>query len=153
MDILSGIHSVCSVYYPAGQKFTNALAAAGMYRNYSLNTGMDLSLGRAPHCWTSLYVSVFATLYFFYVKIIIVKSDYGVLYRSLLRKAERESIEANYNCLIQASLCQWALSIFLNALIKKTISRNQVADNIWKLIFKKEKDLGSCYLIDNVQKL
>ncbi|XP_052752309.1 piercer of microtubule wall 1 protein isoform X2 [Galleria mellonella] len=36
-----GIHSVPSVYFPAGQSFTNRLAAAGMYRNYSLNTGMD----------------------------------------------------------------------------------------------------------------
>lgn len=38
-----GLHSVPSVFYPAGQKFTNQLAAAGMYRNYSLNTGMDQS--------------------------------------------------------------------------------------------------------------
>ncbi|KPJ11422.1 UPF0691 protein C9orf116 [Papilio machaon] len=36
-----GVHSVTSVYYPAGQKFTNHLLASGMYRNYSLNTGMD----------------------------------------------------------------------------------------------------------------
>ncbi|XP_028174283.1 piercer of microtubule wall 1 protein isoform X1 [Ostrinia nubilalis] len=36
-----GIHSVPSVFFPAGQTFTNRLAAAGMYRNYSLNTGMD----------------------------------------------------------------------------------------------------------------
>ncbi|XP_061710262.1 piercer of microtubule wall 1 protein-like isoform X1 [Cydia pomonella] len=36
-----GIHSVPSVFYPAGQTFTNLLSAAGMYRNYSLNTGMD----------------------------------------------------------------------------------------------------------------
>ncbi|CAG5040226.1 unnamed protein product [Parnassius apollo] len=36
-----GIHSVPSVYFPAGQTFTNRLAAAGVYRNYSLNTGMD----------------------------------------------------------------------------------------------------------------
>ncbi|XP_059059043.1 piercer of microtubule wall 1 protein [Achroia grisella] len=36
-----GIHSVPSVFFPAGQTFTNHLAAAGMYRNYSLNTGMD----------------------------------------------------------------------------------------------------------------
>lgn len=36
-----GIHSVPSVFFPAGQKFTNHLAASGMYRNYSLNTGMD----------------------------------------------------------------------------------------------------------------
>ncbi|XP_073951475.1 piercer of microtubule wall 1 protein isoform X1 [Choristoneura fumiferana] len=36
-----GIHSVPSVFFPAGQTFTNRLSAAGMYRNYSLNTGMD----------------------------------------------------------------------------------------------------------------
>ncbi|XP_041976299.1 UPF0691 protein C9orf116 isoform X2 [Aricia agestis] len=28
-------------FYPAGQTFTNRLLAAGMYRNYSLNTAMD----------------------------------------------------------------------------------------------------------------
>ncbi|XP_050342536.1 piercer of microtubule wall 1 protein isoform X1 [Nymphalis io] len=36
-----GYYSVPSVFFPAGQTFTNRLAAAGMYRNYSLNTGMD----------------------------------------------------------------------------------------------------------------
>ncbi|CAH2236103.1 UPF0691 protein C9orf116 isoform X1 [Pararge aegeria] len=36
-----GYYSVPSVFFPAGQKFTNHLSAAGMYRNYSLNTGMD----------------------------------------------------------------------------------------------------------------
>ncbi|XP_049866207.1 piercer of microtubule wall 1 protein isoform X2 [Pectinophora gossypiella] len=36
-------HTVPTEYYPAGQRFTNQLAAAGMYRNYSLNTGMDRS--------------------------------------------------------------------------------------------------------------
>ncbi|XP_045446406.1 UPF0691 protein C9orf116 [Melitaea cinxia] len=36
-----GFYSVPSVFFPAGQTFTNRLAAAGMYRNYSLNTGMD----------------------------------------------------------------------------------------------------------------
>ncbi|CAH1644335.1 unnamed protein product [Spodoptera littoralis] len=36
-----GYYSVPSVFFPAGQTFTNKLSAAGMYRNYSLNTGMD----------------------------------------------------------------------------------------------------------------
>ncbi|KAG7299513.1 hypothetical protein JYU34_016476 [Plutella xylostella] len=36
-----GYHSVPSVFFPQGQKFSNHLAACGMYRNYSLNTGMD----------------------------------------------------------------------------------------------------------------
>ncbi|CAF4779547.1 unnamed protein product [Pieris macdunnoughi] len=36
-----GLHSVPTSYYPKSPSFSNYLAAAGMYRNYSLNTKMD----------------------------------------------------------------------------------------------------------------
>ncbi|XP_061377929.1 piercer of microtubule wall 1 protein isoform X2 [Danaus plexippus] len=36
-----GQHSIPSVFFPKSQKFSNQLANAGMYRNYSLNTSMD----------------------------------------------------------------------------------------------------------------
>ncbi|XP_075971135.1 piercer of microtubule wall 1 protein isoform X2 [Anticarsia gemmatalis] len=39
-----GLHSVPTVYYPKSQDFSSYLASAGMYRNYSLNTGTDHSL-------------------------------------------------------------------------------------------------------------
>ncbi|XP_064071304.1 piercer of microtubule wall 1 protein isoform X2 [Vanessa tameamea] len=38
-----GWHSVPSVYFPKNQEFSNFLAGAGMYRNYSLNTSKDPS--------------------------------------------------------------------------------------------------------------
>ncbi|XP_045493288.1 UPF0691 protein C9orf116 homolog isoform X1 [Colias croceus] len=36
-----GLHSVPTTYLPKNQHFSNQLAGAGMYRNYSLNTSMD----------------------------------------------------------------------------------------------------------------
>ncbi|XP_047527121.1 UPF0691 protein C9orf116 isoform X2 [Vanessa atalanta] len=38
-----GWHSVPTVYFPKNQEFSNFLAGAGMYRNYSLNTSKDPS--------------------------------------------------------------------------------------------------------------
>ncbi|XP_053603073.1 piercer of microtubule wall 1 protein isoform X2 [Plodia interpunctella] len=36
-----GLHSVPTTYFPKSQAFTESLAQAGMYRNYSLNTNLD----------------------------------------------------------------------------------------------------------------
>ncbi|XP_052738323.1 piercer of microtubule wall 1 protein [Bicyclus anynana] len=36
-----GYHSIPNVFFPKNQHFSNYLASAGMYRNYSLNTEMD----------------------------------------------------------------------------------------------------------------
>ncbi|ENN72347.1 piercer of microtubule wall 1 protein [Dendroctonus ponderosae] len=35
------IHTVPTSFFPNTQDFTKALAKAGMYRNYSLNTGLE----------------------------------------------------------------------------------------------------------------
>ncbi|KAK9702613.1 protein of unknown function (DUF4490) [Popillia japonica] len=37
------VHSVPTSFHPNSQQFTNALSKTGMYRNYSLNTGLDTS--------------------------------------------------------------------------------------------------------------
>ncbi|KOB75975.1 Uncharacterized protein OBRU01_01624 [Operophtera brumata] len=37
----SSMHSVPTSFFPKSQSFSNYLAQAGMYRNYSLNTGQD----------------------------------------------------------------------------------------------------------------
>ncbi|KAF5306532.1 hypothetical protein FQR65_LT18538 [Abscondita terminalis] len=37
------VHTVPTRFFPTSQEFTTALLKAGMYRNYSLNTGMDPS--------------------------------------------------------------------------------------------------------------
>ncbi|XP_045765190.1 UPF0691 protein C9orf116 isoform X2 [Maniola jurtina] len=36
-----GYHSVPTAFFPKNQHFSNYLASAGMYRNYSLNTALD----------------------------------------------------------------------------------------------------------------
>ncbi|CAH2107291.1 unnamed protein product [Euphydryas editha] len=36
-----GWHTIPSAYFPKNQQFSNQLASAGMYRNYSLNTARD----------------------------------------------------------------------------------------------------------------
>ncbi|KAK5649195.1 hypothetical protein RI129_000224 [Pyrocoelia pectoralis] len=38
------VHTIPTSFYPNTQEFTKALAKAGNYRNYSLNTGMDRSV-------------------------------------------------------------------------------------------------------------
>ncbi|PSN29368.1 UPF0691 protein [Blattella germanica] len=35
------VHTIPTSFHPVSQKFSNALAKGGMYRNYSLNTAMD----------------------------------------------------------------------------------------------------------------
>ncbi|KAJ8950575.1 hypothetical protein NQ318_015708 [Aromia moschata] len=35
------IHSVPTSFFPTNQEFSKALGRSGMYRNYSLNTGLD----------------------------------------------------------------------------------------------------------------
>ncbi|XP_060526587.1 piercer of microtubule wall 1 protein [Cylas formicarius] len=37
------IHTVPTSFFPKTQEFSATLAKAGMYRNYSLNTGLDAS--------------------------------------------------------------------------------------------------------------
>ncbi|XP_044259357.1 UPF0691 protein C9orf116 [Tribolium madens] len=38
------IHTVPTSFFPNNQQFSKALAKTGMYRNYSLNTGLDHTL-------------------------------------------------------------------------------------------------------------
>nr|CAD7580358.1 unnamed protein product [Timema californicum] len=35
------VHTVPTTFYPTAHKFSTVLAQGGMYRNYSLNTGLD----------------------------------------------------------------------------------------------------------------